>query len=662
MEKTSFPPPAFLRCTICSSLYNEPKTLPCLHSFCKSCIINHKDLRKAIECPRCFASFAMNSRELKSDVYLKYRVEFYKTQCDDLTNPLCIFCKLHTKKKKSAVSQCVSCLDLLCKDCSWKHTSTTTTVGHQVISLTKIKTGEYDDTMLPVKYKALCSEHKGEELRLFCKSCHLLICQICFTKDHKEHDVNILSEIIESKEKKARKFCQILKDKVSALCKEKDYMKSIQRKLKKLEEEKENEIKKITSEAVNKIDKEKNKMIQELHDHLQPDSKSLERGIVKVSTKCNTISDTLEFAEHVLKGMNVQKVFLFDELQERLEYLANFCQHSTPSITHLKEMPSIEITVCDDELKYKMTFNHTGISQPHIYTSFSGKSSKPLTYENSSDFLSVSDKAVQTVDMDFENFPVNKDYKKRTYCIEKIKSIPLRTDEDKQQPYFTSVAWINEIEFVAVDAPNAKLKIYSFLSGTILKSKKITEPLAVSVWKDGILCLTKGSDILLFNHALCLQKSIPKASCLCPSLPTLTHCRWIENTTILTQTNKNSSERLSLKCFPTNPSPAFFRYACSLPDGSYVLSDKTNECVYLVDGNGSIFKTLSCSPGSISFDKFYNIFIADFHNSSISVFDLKGKYLANLSLKQRPRSISILHDKLIVAFDFQSKVFVYDIT
>lgn len=53
-----------------------------------------------------------------------------------------------------------------------------------------------------------------------------------------------------------------------------------------------------------------------------------------------------------------------------------------------------------------------------------------------------------------------------------MKSVDLTADDDKHKPYFTGVAWIDENEFVAVDAGNGKLKIYSLLSGKILKRLK----------------------------------------------------------------------------------------------------------------------------------------------------------------------------------------------
>lgn len=122
---------------------------------------------------------------------------------------------------------------------------------------------------------------------------------------------------------------------------------------------------------------------------------------------------------------------------------------------------------------------------------------------------------------------------------------------------------------------------------------------------------------------------------------------------------KGKLAKIPVKSFPQL---AFCWFSCCLPNGSYAVSDKANTCVYLIDANGKIFRTLHCNPGSISFDKHYNIFISNFHNCSIKVYDIKGNFLTDLHLNDKPKSISILHDKLLVAVEYGCKVLVYDIT
>ncbi|MCG8623704.1 MAG: hypothetical protein MJE68_17135, partial [Proteobacteria bacterium] len=45
-----------LTCSICLSRYNQPKILPCLHSYCKGCLevmLKKSREEKKITCPQC---------------------------------------------------------------------------------------------------------------------------------------------------------------------------------------------------------------------------------------------------------------------------------------------------------------------------------------------------------------------------------------------------------------------------------------------------------------------------------------------------------------------------------------------------------------------------------------------------------------------------------
>lgn len=642
-----------LRCFLCSKFYEDPKTLPCLHSFCEKCLVdNFKQQQVIKKCPVCQTFFDVNPQEMKTNIYLQNRVCFSKERAESLTNPVCAVCCLKLQKNVPAVAQCISCSDFLCKVCSDIHTLTTLTINHQVMSMTEIKTGKYDDAMFMASFKTCCPKHSNEELKFYCKPCHILTCINCVVLEHKGHDFKSMDELREEKGNAVKILYEELKAKLGTLNQTKDLIVSRKGQLESKKTELQSEITKKSSEAVSRIDKGKNKMLKDLEDFFIPKSRTLKSGLKSMSTQCKTIRQALQYAEFMLNGSNAEIVFSLDELQESLENCARNDDNKNISACLSDETLDISLKLIEPRLELLF-----GNVEP--FTKETKKEYFPKD-ENSSDFLGFSDKATQTEE-DLKTFDEKRNTGDKKYKIHLIKSLDLTVDDDEYEPHFRGVAWIDDDQFISADIKNEKLKICSLSSGKILKNVKVVAPLAVSVWGKGVACLTHDKTMTSFTRDLSLQKKLPNVSCLFSSLPSLNQLTWIENNDIVIQ-KKGLLTKVSVKYLSPNGQPAWWWFSCCLPDGSYAVSDRANALVHLIDANGNIFKTLRCSPGSISFDKYYNIFISNFHNCSIGVFDIKGTRLTDLYLDDRPTSISILHDKLLVAVEQGCKVLVFDIT
>lgn len=642
-----------LRCFLCSFFYEDPKTLPCLHSFCEKCLVDNFKQQQVIDnlkkCPVCQTFLDVNPQEMKTNIYLQNRVCFFRERAESLTNPVCAVCCLKLQKNVPAVAQCISCSDFLCKVCSDIHTLTTLTINHQVMSLTEIKTGKYDDAMFMASFKACCPKHSNEELKFYCTPCHILTCINCVVIEHKGHDFKSMDELREEKGNAVKILYEELKAKLGTLNQTKDLIVSRKGQIESKKTGLQSEITKKSSEAVSRIDKGKNKMLKDLEDFFLPKLKNLVSGLNSMSTQCKTIRQALQYAEFMLNGSNAEIVFSLDELQESLKNCARNDDYK--NISACLSDGTLDMSLKLIEPRLELLF---GNAEP--FTKETKQEYFPKD-ENSSDFLGFSEKATQTED-DFKKFDEKKD---RKYKINFIKSLDLTVNDDKYEPRFSGVAWIDNNKFIGLDTENAKLKICSLSSGKILKNVKVVAPLAVSVWGEGVACLTRDKTMTNFTRELSPQKTLPNVSCLFSSLPSLNRLTWIENNAIVIQ-KKGLLTKVSVKYLSPNGQPAWWWFSCCLPDGSYAVSDRANAWVYLIDANGNIFKTLQCSPGSISFDKYYNIFISNFHNYSIGVFDIKGTRLTDLYLDDRPTSISILHDKLLVTVEHGCQVLVYDIT
>ena len=53
---------SLLECSICLETFEDPRTLPCLHSFCKNCLENFVEGKRndELNCPVCRCNFTLN--------------------------------------------------------------------------------------------------------------------------------------------------------------------------------------------------------------------------------------------------------------------------------------------------------------------------------------------------------------------------------------------------------------------------------------------------------------------------------------------------------------------------------------------------------------------------------------------------------------------------
>ena len=192
-------------CAICLELLDDPKSMPCLHTYCKKCLMealakrpHDPDLprdRPAINCPLCRAEVDLSDEgieALPSNFSASRLVETVQLQ-DKLTEnkaPKCNSCK-----ENDAVTSCSDCGGFfLCSSCLQVHKTLPTTMHHSLMSL-----NDYSQVTTPnaaASKSPLCEKHPHELLRLFCEDCEVLVCRDCVLVKHRNHNYCFVDEII----------------------------------------------------------------------------------------------------------------------------------------------------------------------------------------------------------------------------------------------------------------------------------------------------------------------------------------------------------------------------------------------------------------------------------------------------------------------------------
>ncbi|XP_020905188.1 tripartite motif-containing protein 45-like [Exaiptasia diaphana] len=182
-------------CPICLQQYQDPRILPCLHTYCKHCLevlLNKGPRQFSIECPECREVVKIDDvNSLKVNIWVNKNLTTLELRND--TKQTGIICD-NCKSKLSAEARCMDCEKFFCEICLAAHERISIlTEEHQVVTLKEIK-----EKGIPIRNKPpLCEKHKGEAKKLFCKTCEGLICRDCIIIDHKEHDYSFVDDIVE---------------------------------------------------------------------------------------------------------------------------------------------------------------------------------------------------------------------------------------------------------------------------------------------------------------------------------------------------------------------------------------------------------------------------------------------------------------------------------
>ena len=178
-------------CPLCLETVKDPKTLPCLHSFCLVCLDKHanyarRQLQTAIRCPVCQASFQIPEEDtfggLPASFHLNRLVDLLALADGGTDSQQCGSCE----ENNSATHYCFECQSFLCTTCFKAHQRFKATRGHKNISVDNLQA---DDVEKLIRRPVMCSEqyHQDQPLEYYCKDCNVCTCIKCSVVSHNHH-------------------------------------------------------------------------------------------------------------------------------------------------------------------------------------------------------------------------------------------------------------------------------------------------------------------------------------------------------------------------------------------------------------------------------------------------------------------------------------------
>ena len=178
-------------CPLCLETVKDPKTLPCLHSFCLVCLDKHanyarRQLQTAIKCPVCQASFQIPQEDtfggLPASFHLNRLVDLLALTDGGTESQQCGSCE----ENNTATHYCFECQSFLCTTCFKAHQRIKATRGHKNISVDNLQA---DDVEMLIRRPVMCSEqyHQDQPLEYYCKDCNVCTCIKCSVVSHNHH-------------------------------------------------------------------------------------------------------------------------------------------------------------------------------------------------------------------------------------------------------------------------------------------------------------------------------------------------------------------------------------------------------------------------------------------------------------------------------------------
>ena len=328
-------------CSVCSDIFNDPKHLPCLHSFCLHCLKQwHIKSRggDTIRCPNCQGVSRVpesgDLKDLPTSFYLNGLIDVLAIKECRRSQVRCGNCE----KKSSETSYCFHCCIFYCQECVTGHNIMRSNKDHRVLALKDFQDKDYEDVL---KRPVFCAKqrHEKEELKYFCKNCEMAVCQTCVTLSHSGHALEHIEDEAERQKIEMKSMIETqrrnLQAKMNAVSKlDQDYVKIIQR-----SEEVKRGVQRTVDNLIANIEAKKQTIFAAVEDQTMKSLENLTTQKTEIENQIDVIKSSLDKADKVLtRSTNAEVVQVKKSLEAILEGVD---QTTKPTERDLKDLPTL---------------------------------------------------------------------------------------------------------------------------------------------------------------------------------------------------------------------------------------------------------------------------------------------------------------------------------
>ncbi|GFO16909.1 tripartite motif-containing protein 2-like [Plakobranchus ocellatus] len=185
----------FFTCPLCLERLTDPRTVPCLHTFCRGCLTQYVSKVAhdwKFSCPVCEVEINGNAQGQKlhsvdqwvdSFVFNTFIATVSKIKAARAAEKACDICR-QERVLVEASAWCMECLEMLCEDCHRVHGRSRASRDHKIISIDDLQNESTEKLLRPLARPLTCLTHRGKTVTRVCVDCKMAACETCTLVAH----------------------------------------------------------------------------------------------------------------------------------------------------------------------------------------------------------------------------------------------------------------------------------------------------------------------------------------------------------------------------------------------------------------------------------------------------------------------------------------------
>ena len=286
-----------------------------------------------ITCPQCRSSHAVpmgGVRGFPADLVLQNALDIESLQ-GSKASAKPIPCNMCTEDDP-ATAHCPTCSKFLCDFCCKAHKRLVDYRSHKVVPLDKMDT----EAMKAFERPLHCPQHTEEVLKLYCKTCNVLICRDCTIVNHREHKFGFVKDIRPEIQQQLQEMKQAISLKQQEFQKHLEYTKSAERSRESHSSALEIRINTSFDAAIVKLESQRKQLLQQEANARSTDMKQIWAQKESVEVTLANIAGSLGYIEQLCSCPNDRDMLaMSSEAIKQLSSLQEKCWSSQSRLSLL---------------------------------------------------------------------------------------------------------------------------------------------------------------------------------------------------------------------------------------------------------------------------------------------------------------------------------------